>query len=82
MRIYLSRLVLLMMLVGSMLLLSAGSVAAHCVQTPVGHVDLAPGHFAAAGGHNSAILHSGGTVGLCDRTSPELNAAAPDNNPG
>ena len=82
MRIFVSRLVLLMVLVGSMLMLSVGSVAAHCVQTPVGWVDLAPGHFAAAGGHQSAIDHSGGAVGVCDRTGTELNAAAPDNNPG
>ena len=81
MRDFISRLVLLMMLVGSMLMLSAGSVAAHCVQTPVGWADLAPGHFAAAGGHQSAIDHSGGAVG-CDRTGTELNGAAPDNNPG
>lgn len=82
MRTFVSRLVLLIMLVGSMLMLSVGSVAAHCVQTPVGWVDLAPGHFAAAGGHQSAIDHSGGAVGLCDRTGTELNGAAPDNNPG
>ena len=83
MRIFVSKLVLLMMLVGSMLMLSAGSVAAHCVQTPVGWVDLSPGHFAAAGGHNSAIAHSGGTVGGCPTvTGPELNPRAPSDNPG
>ena len=67
-------------LVGT-LLASAAPVAAHCVQTPVGWADLAPGHFAAAGGHQSAIDHSGGAVGApC--VGRELNAAAPDNNPG
>jgi hypothetical protein len=77
------RLVLLAVLVGTMLMLAAaGPVAAHCVQTPTGWVDLAPGHFAAAGGHQSAIDHSGGTVGVCDRTGTELNGSAPDNNPG
>ena len=83
MRTYISRLVLLMMLVGSMLILSAAPVAAHCVQTPVGWVDMSPGHFAAAGGHNTAILHSGGTVGGCPTvTGPELNPNAPSDNPG
>ena len=63
------------------LLLMASPAAAHCVQTPVGYADLAPGHFAAAGGHESAITHSGGVVGPpCSGT--ELNATAPDNNPG
>ena len=82
MRTQLHRLVLLVVLVGTMLMFGAGQVAAHCVQTPVGWVDLAPGHFAAAGGHQSAIDHSSGTVGLCDRTDTELNNTAPDNNPG
>ena len=59
----------------------AGPAAAHCVQTPVGWADLAPGHFAAAGGHNMAIEQSGGAVGApC--TGTELNSSAPDNNPG
>ena len=67
-------------LVGA-LLVSATPAAAHCVQTPVGFADLAPGHFAAAGGHQSAIDHTPGVVGPpC--TGPELNARAPDNNPG
>ena len=60
---------------------SVGPAAGHCVQTPVGWADLAPGHFAAAGGHIMAIEHSGGAVGApCSGT--ELNASAPDNNPG
>lgn len=42
------------------LLLTASPAAAHCVQTPVGYADLAPGHFAAAGAHEAAIAHSGG----------------------
>ena len=70
----------LCVLVGA-LVVSASPVAAHCVQTPVGWADLAPGHFAAAGGHTKAIEHSGGAVGApCVGT--ELNASAPDNNPG
>jgi hypothetical protein len=65
----------------TMLLLAASPSAAHCVQTPIGYADLSPGHFAAAGGHESAIQHSGGVVGPpCSGT--ELNAEAPDNNPG
>jgi hypothetical protein len=63
------------------LLLAASPAAAHCVQTPSGYADLAPGHFAAAGGHEAAIAHSGGVVGPpCSGT--ELNVTAPDNNPG
>jgi hypothetical protein len=70
----------LCVLVGA-LVVSTSPAAAHCVQTPVGWADLAPGHFAAAGGHNSAIEHSGGAVGApC--MGKELNAKAPDNNPG
>ena len=45
------------------LLVTASPAAAHCVTTPVGFADLAPGHFAAAGGHTAAIEHSGGAVG-------------------
>jgi hypothetical protein len=78
------RLVLLLTLVAvfvTALLVTASPAAAHCVQTPVGFADLAPGHFAAAGGHESAIAHAGGVVGPpCSGT--ELNARAPDNNPG
>ena len=58
----------------------AGAASAHCVQTPVGVVDLSPGHLAAAGGHQSAIDHSGGAVGTCGAISaenPELNPKAP-----
>jgi hypothetical protein len=67
-------------LVGAVLL-SATPAAAHCVQTPVGFADLAPGHLAAAGGHQSAIDHTPGVVGPpC--TGPELNVRARDNNPG
>jgi hypothetical protein len=67
--------------VGGALVSTAGPATAHCVQTPVGYADLAPGHFAAAGGHASAIEHSGGAVGApC--AGAELNANAPDNNPG
>jgi hypothetical protein len=83
MRSMLARLVLVMVLLGSLLILGAASVSAHCVQTPAGWVDLSPGHFAAAGGHNSAIEHSGGTVGGCPFvTGPELNSMAPSENPG
>ena len=65
----------------TVLLFTAGPAPAHCVQTPAGYADLAPGHFAAAGGHESAIQHSGGVVGPpCSGT--ELNPTAPDNNPG
>jgi hypothetical protein len=78
------RLVLFLMLVLALttgLLGVASPAAAHCVQTPVGYADLAPGHFAAAGGHEEAIENSGGVVGPpCSGT--ELNATAPDNNPG
>ena len=70
----------LSVLVGA-LVVSASPAAAHCVQTPAGWADLAPGHFAAAGGHTKAIENSGGAVGApCVGT--ELNASAPDNNPG
>jgi hypothetical protein len=78
------RLVLFLTLVltlATVLLVTASPAAAHCVQTPVGFADLAPGHFAAAGGHESAIAHTPGVVGPpC--TGTELNAAARDNNPG
>jgi hypothetical protein len=77
------RLVLFLALVLALttaLLVTASPAAAHCVNTPVGFADLAPGHFAAAGGHESAIAHSGGVVGPpC--SGDELNKAAPDNNP-
>ena len=60
--------------------ISASPAAAHCVQTPVGFADLSPGHFAAAGGHVSAIEHSGGVVGPpC--SGVELNPNAPADNP-
>ena len=63
------------------LLISASPAAAHCVQTPVGFADLSPGHFAAAGGHETAIAHSGGVIGPpC--SGAELNVRARDNNPG
>ena len=79
----LARLVMVLMLLSSLLILAAAPASAHCVQTPVGWVDLSPGHFAAAGGHNSAIAHSGGTVGGCPTvTGPELNPRAPSDNPG
>ena len=82
MRALLSRLVLVLVLVSSMLILGAGSVAAHCVQTPGGWVDLSPGHLAAAHGHNTAIAQSGGTVGGCPFvTGDELNPNAPSDNP-
>jgi hypothetical protein len=62
------------------LLALASPAAAHCVETPVGFADLSPGHFAAAGGHESAIAHSGGVVGPpCD--GAESNPQAPDENP-
>jgi hypothetical protein len=68
-------------LAGGAVLASASPAAAHCVQTPVGFADLAPGHFAAAGGHEAAIANSPGVVGPpC--AGEELNATAPDNNPG
>jgi len=83
MRTYVSRLVLLVILLGSLLVLAAAPASAHCVQTPAGWVDMSPGHFAAAGGHESAIEHSGGTVGGCPFvTGPELNEMAPSDNPG
>jgi hypothetical protein len=66
------------------LFVTAGPAAGHCVPTPAGTVDLSPGHFAAAGGHNQAIAHSG-VVGTCDPNrdpAEDLNASAPDNNPG
>jgi hypothetical protein len=67
--------------VAGALLAPAGPATAHCVTTPVGYADLSPGHFAAAGGHGMAIMHSGGVVGApC--VGEELNEAAPDNNPG
>jgi hypothetical protein len=76
------RLVLFLVLVCAFvtaLLLTASPAAAHCVQTPIGFADLAPGHFAAAGGHETAIAHSGGVVGPpC--SGDELNATARDNN--
>jgi hypothetical protein len=61
------------------LLALASPAAAHCVQTPVGFADLAPGHLAAAGGHDSAIAHSDAVGPPC--VGDELNATAPDNNP-
>jgi len=65
---------------GGALLTSASPATAHCVDTSVGFVDLSPGHFAAAGGHQAAIDNSGGTVGTgCE--APELNPAAPSDNP-
>jgi hypothetical protein len=80
MRAYVSRLILLIMLVGSMLMLSAGSVAAHCVQTPAGLVDLSPGHFAAAFGHTTGIANSGKLLAVCPNPNsdfPFVNAPAP-----
>jgi hypothetical protein len=81
MRAYVSRLVLLMMLVSSMLLLGAGSVAAHCVQTTAGLVTLAPGHLASAHGHTTAIASSGTLLEFDDCVEPFLNDEAPINNP-
>ena len=79
------RLVLFLTLVlalATALLVAASPAAAHCVQaTDTAFVDLSPGHFAAAGGHHTAVAHSGGVVGACDRATEELNVAAPDNNP-
>jgi hypothetical protein len=80
MRAFVSRIVLLMMLVGSMLLLGAGPVAAHCVQTSAGLVDLSPGHLAAAHGHTQGIIHSGILMELTECTRPAdgyLNDPAP-----
>ena len=80
MRAYVSRLILLMMLVGSMLMLSAGSVAAHCVQTPAGLVDLSPGHLAAAFGHTTGIANSGKLLELASCVRPSdgyVNDPAP-----
>ena len=81
MRAYVSRLVLLMMLVGSMLLIGAGSVAAHCLNTPAGMVDLSPGHLAAAHGHITAIDSSGILLASCPHPdtipTPYLNAVSP-----
>ena len=79
------RLVLFLTLVlalATALLVAASPAAAHCVQaSDVGVVDLSPGHFAAAGGHNAAIAHSGGVVGTCSLLLPELNPNAPSDNP-
>jgi hypothetical protein len=80
MRAYVSRLVMLLMLLGSMLLLGAGPVAAHCVQTPAGLVDLSPGHFAAAFGHTTGITHSGILMELANCARPSggyVNDPAP-----
>jgi hypothetical protein len=79
MRTYVSRLVLLITVVGSMLMLAAGPVAAHCVSTPAGMVDLSPGHLAAAHGHITAIDSSGILLATCPNpeTFPYINAAAP-----
>jgi hypothetical protein len=69
-------------LMAGLLLAAASPATAHCVQTPAGWADLAPGHFAAAGGHTEAIAHSGGVVGgPCPETGEELNVTAPDENP-
>jgi hypothetical protein len=81
MRAYISRLVFLMLLIGSMLLLGAGPVAAHCVQTSAGLVDLSPGHFASAHGHTTAIASSGTLMELDDCVEPFVNDPAPSNNP-
>ena len=82
MRSAIHRLVVLLMLLGSLLILAASPAAAHCVNNPAGWVDLSPGHFAAAGGHQAAIDHSGGAVGCDVLTGPELNDKAPSDNPG
>jgi hypothetical protein len=75
------RILILSSAVAATAAVGASPAAAHCVQTPVGFADLAPGHFAAAGGHQSAIDHTPGVVGPpCSGT--ELNAKARDNNPG
>jgi hypothetical protein len=67
-------------LMAALLLAAASPATAHCVDTPVGFVDLSPGHLAAAGGHEAAIANSGGTVGSgCEL--PELNPQAPSDNP-
>ena len=80
MRAYVSRLVVLLMLLGSMLVMGAGPVAAHCVQTPAGLVDLSPGHFAAAFGHTTGIANSGKLLELADCVRPSegyVNDPAP-----
>jgi hypothetical protein len=80
MRAYVSRLVLLLMLLGSMLLIGAGPVAAHCVQTSAGLVDLSPGHLAAAFGHTTGIANSEILLAVCpnpDSDFPFVNAPAP-----
>ena len=78
MRSVVYRLVLMVFLLGSLLILAAAPTAAHCVGTPVGWVDLSPGHPAAAGGHITAIAASDGTVGGCGTLpGPELNPMAP-----
>ena len=83
MRAYISRLILLMMLVGSMLMLSAGSVAAHCVQNPAGLVDLSPGHLAALHGHTTGIANSEKLLAVCPDPHSEfefVNDPAPPGN--
>jgi hypothetical protein len=78
MRAYVSRLVLLMVLVGSMLLLGASSVAAHCVQTEPGLVHLFAGHLAARHGHETGIANSGTLLASCaEPLGGFLNASAP-----
>ena len=79
MRTFVSRLVALAVLVGSMLMISAGSVAGHCLTTPAGMVDLSPGHLAAAHGHVTAINSSGILLATCPdpETFPYINAASP-----
>ncbi len=81
MRTQIARLFLFLILSGLLLTLAVSPAAAHCVQTPVGWVNLDPGHFAAAGGHQAAIDHSGGAVGVCDVSGVELNEPAPPENP-
>ena len=80
MRAYVSRLVALLMLLGSMLLIGAGPVAAHCVQTSAGLVDLSPGHVAALHGHTTGIANSGRLLEFEDCARPlggYLNDPAP-----
>jgi hypothetical protein len=80
MRAYMSKLILLVMLVGSMLIVGASPVAAHCVPTPAGLVDLSPGHLAAAFGHTTGIANSGKLLELAECVRPSggyLNDPAP-----
>ena len=75
------RFLTLVLALATALLVMASPAAAHCLQAAdAGVVDLSPGHFAAAGGHNQAIAQSGVLLPVCP-TSGFVNEPAPSNNP-